>query len=445
MVFGGRSRTDVYGTATLSMCTARLFSCVVTVYVTLCLASCVSSDGIRRLSPDDIPVLTRQVEKDTLNAAAHSDLGALLMHARRYDEAGTYLTRALELDSTALQTRFYLGLYLENQQRGNEAIPLYASYADAPLTSPYRRPMLGRYERLSRARLYNETVQRVRDIENGVPMETLPNSLAVFPLTYVRGDARYAPLSQGLSAMIETDLGKIDRLVLVERLQLQAVLDELDLGLSDLVDQSTAARVGHILGASHVLGGNFLVDAGGRIHVDLSLIDNTSSIEVSEDEVLEEVFALQNTLVYELMDQLNIELTPAEREAIEFIPTRDLDAYLAFGAGLAAEDEGNFALAASQFAASSALGDPFGAAVDRAELNEGLAETGATVESALTDLSTLLVNGVSQVGIRQQQLGDNLGTLVVPGEDAREPAPEATNSSNAGYLGVPPAPPPGGN
>lgn len=86
-----------------------------------------------------------------------------------------------------------------------------------------------------------------------------------------QGNPELQALSVGLSQMLTTDLQQADVLV-VERQQLQAVLDELELGHDGIADPSTAARVGKLIGARYLVLGSYfsLMDT---LRVDVRLVE----------------------------------------------------------------------------------------------------------------------------------------------------------------------------
>ena len=88
-----------------------------------------------------------------------------------------------------------------------------------------------------------------------------PNSIAVLYFNNKSGENKLTPLQKGLAVMLITDLAKVEQLRVVERVRMQALLDELELGSSGLVDAETAPRVGKLLGVAKVTGGDILGDA----------------------------------------------------------------------------------------------------------------------------------------------------------------------------------------
>ena len=75
-----------------------------------------------------------------------------------------------------------------------------------------------------------------------------PNSIAVLSFNNRSGQNKLTPLQKGLAVMLITDLVKVEQLRVVERVKIQALLDELELGSSGLVNTKTAPRVGKLLG-----------------------------------------------------------------------------------------------------------------------------------------------------------------------------------------------------
>lgn len=94
---------------------------------------------------------------------------------------------------------------------------------------------------------------------------------AVLYLDYAGDDEELFALRKGLAQMLISDLSHSTGFKLVERIALQAVLDELELGRSKKIDPSTAARVGKLLGADYlVMGGYF--EFRGSLRVDVRVV-----------------------------------------------------------------------------------------------------------------------------------------------------------------------------
>jgi curli biogenesis system outer membrane secretion channel CsgG len=93
----------------------------------------------------------------------------------------------------------------------------------------------------------------------------------------------YAPLSKGIADMLVTTLAGNPGIRVVERDQLQKVLEELNLNASDRIDKDAAVRLGKILGAHHLLMGGFVIDRKEAMRIDLRAVNvETSQVEYVE-------------------------------------------------------------------------------------------------------------------------------------------------------------------
>lgn len=382
--------------------------------------------------------LERRLIDQPGDAEAVRDLGVIHVRTHHFAKGNEYLQQAYARDPEDPKTIFYLGVANEVLGRRDVAIRLYEQ--EVSRLSPYRSLMRGRAEQLRRQEARRQ-VQALLAREGALQTPTAPSRLAVFPLVYGGGNDRYAPLGRGLSEMLMADLASVHSLSLVERLRLQALLDELALAQTAYVDPATAPRAGRLLGAGRLIGGRYTVQRD-ELAVDVALV-STESAEVTAIETvrgdLAALFDLQKQLVLRLLTELGVELTPAEQEQIQRMPTRNLQAFLAYSRGLQAEDRGDFAGAASFYGEAATIDPGFGAAVERATTVEAMSTLGGTAEEVLAvavELEPPPERAVDPVHNRIQVLSTTLGDAFVPGQDARDPAQEGQAP-----LGDPPSPP----
>lgn len=93
-------------------------------------------------------------------------------------------------------------------------------------------------------------------------------------------NAELAPLSKGIADLLITDLAQNTGIRVVERENIQKLLDEQNLGRDGRVDEATAARIGKLLGAKHMVTGSFITDRSGTMVITLKSIDTeTGRIE----------------------------------------------------------------------------------------------------------------------------------------------------------------------
>jgi len=417
-----------------------------TVFIALAVG-CASQPRLQE-DPDDyraeVARLQLEIAQNPGDAALLRDLGAIYVRTQRPSEGHKSLQQAFARDAEDPKTLFYLGIASEQIGQTETARRVFARYEDVPEDSPYRRLLRGRYEWLLRQEIRAEIAQMMQREQELSTAEVSPRIVAVLPFTYQGTSARYAPLGRGLSEMISVDLAVIDDLRLVERVRLQELLDELELAQSDYVDPSTAPRVGRLLGAGRLVGGayNVLEDEDLRMDVALAELERSEAPELeTRSGALEELFDLQTEIVFSVIDRLGIELTAEERAAIESVPTRNLQAFLAYSRGLIEEDNGNFAQAARAFGQARRADPDFNQAAQREQQAQQLGTAAGPPETALTAVRSIEPPPATLdlVTRRLRTLTGTTGSGFVPEGDQRQPAAEG----QVDLLRDPPAPPPG--
>ncbi len=403
------------------------------------LLACAPQAGLQEDPEDfreDVARLQREIAENPGDAEALRDLGAIYVRTKRANQGYEYLQKAFSRDRNDPKTLFYLGVASERIGKRQEAQQLYDRYTEVPEDSQFRTLMRGRYEWLLRQEIRRK-MKELMAREDTLGMS--PNVVAVLPFAYQGDDERYEPLRYGLSEMITVDLANIDELTLVERTRLRELLNELELAQSEYVDPSTAPRVGQLLGAGRLIGGGYNVLGEEELRTDVALADleqagQAPDLETRSD-LLENLFQLEKEIVFQLVDQLGVELSPAEREEIERVPTRNLQAFLAYSRGLEAEARGNYEAAAQAFQRAQELDPGFSRAADRQEEAEGLSAAAGGTEQALR--AARQIEGPS---VQIDLIGNRLRILTqTTSTEERQPAAESENT----VLRDPP-PPPGG-
>lgn len=103
------------------------------------------------------------------------------------------------------------------------------------------------------------------------PADDTRASVAVldFNVAALRDAASWAPLGKAIPRILMTELGANPDLRIIERERLQAVLDELKLTASAVVDPATAARVGRLVGARYMVSGSAAIDPRNVLRIDV--------------------------------------------------------------------------------------------------------------------------------------------------------------------------------
>ncbi|MBX2804263.1 MAG: CsgG/HfaB family protein [Myxococcales bacterium] len=168
-------------------------------------------------------------------------------------------------------------------------------------------------------------------------------------------------LGKGLQSMITSDLAQVSELQLVERARLDALRAELALSQSELTDPETAARLGKLAGATHLLAGTYTV-VGERMRLDARLFAvETADVVLSADVQGERqaFFELEKDLVAQLVRAVDVELSPKERAGVARIHTADFDAFVSFSEGIALFDEARYDAALDRLKRATAADEDF--------------------------------------------------------------------------------------
>ncbi len=106
-----------------------------------------------------------------------------------------------------------------------------------------------------------------------VPQEHGPRAVAVWDLENLSLDSSARPdLGQVLSGEIIQVISRSEEVIVVEREKLVAILEELNLGSSELADESTRLKVGRMIGAAEMVFGGYMV-VGNTMRIDVRLVD----------------------------------------------------------------------------------------------------------------------------------------------------------------------------
>jgi tetratricopeptide (TPR) repeat protein len=275
---------------------------------------------------------------------------AALHAAGRCDSAMTVARRGMVLLPASAVGPLVVGQCLEQGDRPEEAITVYRSFLAAHpdgrgVGAVRSRELLA--SRAWAAQQAKDALARETELA-GTPAD--PQTVAVLPLQ-VTGDSMYRPLSRGLAQMLTSDLALLRRFRMVERLQLGALLDEMQVGQGTRVDPNTAVRVGHLMRAGRMVQGLAAVP-GDQIRLEASVLLGTGEVSppATASGRFRNLIALEKELVVGLAGRLGYTLSDAERTAVLENGTGNLAAFLAYSRALEAEDRGDYAAAAAHYA-----------------------------------------------------------------------------------------------
>jgi TolB-like protein len=317
------------------------------------------------VSPDQIPALEAERATRGNDPGVLTSLGEAYYAAGRFADAQGALEGALGVDSSNVTATLYLAFTLDTlgqfpaARARYEAVRASRPDGDVERVVSDRVTLLGRKEAVLGARA---ALAREDSLGSVAPP---PNTIAVLPLRYTGSDTALTPLGRGLSQIMVTDLAVVSQLTLVERVSIQALLDELALSGGGRVDSTTAARSGRLLRAGRVIDGTINDAADGALRLDAALVDAGSSGvsgSATASDKLEQLFDMEKSVVLDIVRQMGITLSPAEQARIAERPTRNVLAFLAYSRGLQSQDHGDFGAAARAFGEAQHLDPRFGVA-----------------------------------------------------------------------------------
>jgi tetratricopeptide (TPR) repeat protein len=329
----------------------------------------------------------KDLSKNPDHWKAREKLGFAYLKTGQFDKAIDEFTRVLQQKPKEPSTTYYLGLaYLNNGQR-SQAIEVFQFYENKlnPLVEGQIKKQLTLLEMVESLHLAKKALA---DEENLKALPPQPDSVAVFSFKDISPDDSFRHLQKALAALIITDLSQVKSLQILERMQVQFLLNEMKLSSTGIVDPETAPRVGHLLGAENLIVGTL---EPGSMAIKTSVASTTKKDIVGAFSVTateEEFYVLQKEIVYNILKILEVSFTPEEEKEFNKYHTKNLKAVLYFGQGLDALDVGQWKEAKNFFNKAVAEDPEFELA---RVYREGCPDATASPISALSAMSAVTV------------------------------------------------------
>lgn len=289
-----------------------------------------------------IDAFYQEIAENPDNWRAWRELGVAFYEKGDLTKAEDALKQSAGMHQDA-RTQLYLGLIYEKRDDFGGAIKAYSLALGLDPDGDTKTLLRARRETLVQRQIEQE-IEEALAREEAIDVDTIPDrtiSVSTFDGSNLPPDLQ--PLAYGLAEFTASDLSKVSDLTVVERRRLQALLDELRLGQSGYVDPSTAPRVGRLMGSRRLItatimsrGDEGLILDGAVVHTDDGASNRTESIEGE----VKEVFEIQKRFVFEVLEDMGIELTAEERDEIQEVPTESYLAFLAYSRGLDYESRG---------------------------------------------------------------------------------------------------------
>ena len=349
------------------------------------------------------------------------DLGIAYFHERQYPRAIQKLAQAQRLHPNDGRTLLYIGLSLEQAGKFTEAISVYRLYTKLSLLDPLKKELQARIREIQLRDLQRQIRQNLT-ARDRLP-ETDPNTVAILYFRNISKSNEMTPLLKGLADFLTTDLGKVKRLRLVERIKLQILLDEIARAQSPAFDTLRTPQTGKLLGARRLISGGITRLNETQLQINAGVVEaNTGALRGDGAQAvgnLSDLLNMEKTLVFDLLKDLDVTLTEAEIAAIRPLPTKNILAFIAYCKGLDFEDRGDLEQAAAQYGQAVKLDPGFAAARQKNEqlaierLSLATIEKLAAFEERLAGTEPALLDAGARLGLQfDADLRD--GTLLDP-------------------------------
>jgi TolB-like protein len=173
-------------------------------------------------------------------------------------------------------------------------------------------------------------------------------------------NAELQPLSKGIADMLIGELAANPGIRVVERDQIQKVLEEQKLSTDGKVDNESAVKVGKLVGAHYMVTGGFVTDRSGRMRFTARVFNTETSLIVFPaaggpngvvNGKIDDFMELVVQLAAKINEGAKLPAIPARvgearKEAAKKVP---YEAIALYSKGLAAKDAGNKAEAVTLF------------------------------------------------------------------------------------------------
>lgn len=191
-------------------------------------------------------------------------------------------------------------------------------------------------------------------LEEEKSLTVLPSAktLAVLYFQNKTGQSELDPLQKGLALMLTTDLSNVKDIQVVERIRFQALVEEMGLGVSGLVEPDTAPRVGRLLGARWLIGGAILEAKRDQLQIQSNPLDvPTQEIlgQITSQGMLTDLFRIEKDLLFDIIKLLKIEVTPLEEQELRKPCSKSIKALMSLFKGVEASDRGEYEKAAEYY------------------------------------------------------------------------------------------------
>ncbi|MFC1532041.1 tetratricopeptide repeat protein [Thermodesulfobacteriota bacterium] len=361
-----------------------------------------------------IPLYEEYLSENPGDSESRSKLGFSYFKTGKLDKAIEIFHSVLRDSPEEPYATLYLGLAYLNKKEFRKAIETWQGFKDEDnqLVEEEIKRQLTLLLMVESQNLAEKALSKEKSLKT---IKADPNTVAVCYYQDLSTDKSLRAFQKALAAMVITDLSKIKSLKVIERVRLQALLEEMKLGQTGIVNAQTAPRVGRLLGAGNLIIGNL---SKGSIKVTTSLTGTaagTASATINEKNFYE----LPGVIIMDVAKILKLKLTTEEQKSITKPHTKVYEAFIHFGNGLDALDAGKWEEAKNYFLLALKADPEF--------------EMAEEISDACPTPSSPNKNTLTQMALKE--LSTQFENSITTAQEAQEEAEKAAEEAEGGDSG----------
>jgi tetratricopeptide (TPR) repeat protein len=354
----------------------------------------------------------QSIAENPTNLSAWRELGIAFYREGEFQKAEVALDNAPKGDPLTL---LYMGLVHESMEKRDQAVDDYLGALELHPRGKLAARIQKRMSGLLRQQIEERVAAISADEEEIGAADTPDNTIAVLDIDGSQLTEDIAPVARGIAALVASDLAKVQELKSVERLKLEAIMNELRLTQSGLVNTLSAPKMGRLLGAHNVVTGA-MMGVQDKLMLGGSLVDSKDGLEKQTEPSegkLQDIFRVEKKFVFTIVDSLGIRLSVEERDAIQEVPTESYLAFLAYSRGLEYREQGYLRAAQLEFEKAGELDSDFDQAQEELDITETLITADQLGDVSMDDLDVIAQQELVDLGIDVTgDIGESLTDVV---------------------------------
>jgi tetratricopeptide (TPR) repeat protein len=287
-----------------------------------------------------ITILQQYLTENPDSVWARTQLGKAYLHTEDLDLAIDSLEKAQQIQPKEPRSTLFLGLAYIGKEQYETAIATWEGYkSDKSIVNAEIKKQLTLLKITYSRKMAQKALMEEKKLATITPEK---NTFAVCYYADASPDNNFRAFQKALAAMVISDLAKIDSISIVERIKLQSLFVEMNLGQIGVVDSATAPRVGHLIGAENLVVGTL---SSGSIRTDTSLASTSKGEVVGNTAITvkeEDFFKLPKEIALNIARLAGIKLTAVQLELIGKDHTKSYEAANYYGNALIALDSDNW-------------------------------------------------------------------------------------------------------